>query len=67
MTEILTKLFDTLKDEESLNITEISRRINSPHKTIKGYLEIIQFIQSQPRLIVNTTGSSYQISLEKTI
>lgn len=63
---ILKQIFNTLKScKEPVTIKDISENTGIYHSTIKHYLDMIEFIQSQSKIIIKPTGSSYQISLQE--
>lgn len=41
---------------EAQNISELSYASKIPNKTIKKYVELIEFIQSQPKIALEKTG-----------
>lgn len=61
--EIIERIFKEL-DGKPKNISEIASSVKSYHSTIREYLELIEFIQAQPKLILERTGHSYQAKLE---
>ncbi len=58
--DIFKGIFDALSENHPKNITDIKKITGFHHDTIRNYLEIIEFIQSQPKLFLKRTGHSYQ-------
>jgi hypothetical protein len=54
----------TYLNSNSKTITDIKNESGFHHNTIKTYLELIEFIQSQPKLILERTGHSYQAKID---
>lgn len=65
--EILNSIFALLETKESKNISEIAQKTNIPNRTIKKYVELIEYIQAQPKLIIVRTGHSYQLKMDEKI
>jgi hypothetical protein len=63
--EIFESLFGHLNSEETKTISKLVEETGFFNSTIKTYLELIEFIQSQPKLIIERTGHSYQVKLGK--
>lgn len=62
--ERVNKIFDVLKEKKlPATIKDISDITGYHNSTTKHYLELIELIQNQKRVIIIRTGSSYQISL----
>jgi hypothetical protein len=61
---IVENIFKEL-NEIPKTISDIANNVKSYHKTIKDYLELIEFIQSQPKLLLERTGHSYQAKIKK--
>lgn len=63
--KVLESIYSVLTENESKNISQISIESKIPNITIKKYLDLIEFIQSQPKLILERTGHSYQAKIEQ--
>lgn len=57
-------VFTNLSHEIPLTIKDLVEKTGLHHITVRGYLELIEFIQTQPKLILERTGHSYQAKLE---
>lgn len=55
---IVHAIFNELEKNGLKTLTEIGKNIKSGYHTVKRYVDIIQFIQSQPKIIVETTETS---------
>lgn len=64
--DIISLIFNQL-NENPKNVSELSNSIHSYHSTVREYAELIDYIQSQPRIKLAKTGSSYEISISKKI
>jgi len=62
---IIERIFGELKQNEEKTITDIVKETKFHHNTVRGYLEMIEYIQSQPKLTLKRTGHSYLASLKK--
>jgi hypothetical protein len=62
---IVLKIFEDLAKDGEMTITDLVKSTQYHHKTILGYLELIEYIQNQPRLLLKRTGHSYLASVEK--
>jgi hypothetical protein len=63
--EIFEKIFAKLEVDNSKTVADLVKETNFKHETVRKNLELIEFIQSQPKLILERTGHSYQAKLEK--
>lgn len=63
--ESFVKIFISLDPEHPKTISDLVRETGFHHNTVRGYLELIEFVQAQPRLILERTGHSYQARLEQ--
>ncbi|WP_369019462.1 hypothetical protein DSAG12_04380 [Promethearchaeum syntrophicum] len=63
--ETVESIFFKLSSETPKTITDLVRETKYHHNTIRSYLELIEYIQSQPKLILERTGHSYQVKIEK--
>lgn len=63
--ETVESIFLKLSSETSKTITDLVRETEYHHNTVRSYLELIEFIQSKPKLILKRTGHSYQVKIEK--
>ena len=63
--KIIVTIFDELKKifNYTLNLFVGKTKLNQ--KTVVKYLKIIEMVQAQPKLILERTGHSYLVSLEK--
>ena len=63
--DIINAIFGELEEEKSKTITDIKNTTGLHHDTVRNYLELIELIQSKPKLILKRTGHSYQAVIEK--
>jgi len=63
--QVIKEIFGALsKDLKS--VTEIADNIGSHHNTVKKSLDLIEFIQGQPKIVIEKTKASVLARLEKT-
>ena len=62
--DIIAGLFEDLGKSGEKTITDMVKNTGYNHRTVLNYLEIIELIQSKPKLLLKRTGHSYLASLE---
>jgi len=63
--DIIQAIFSDLEKDGLKTITEISKNIRSGYHTVKNYLDIIQFVNSKPRIQVDKTKNMTVVKLVK--
>lgn len=58
-------IFEDLAKNGEKTITDIVKSTGYHHNTVRSYVEMIEYIQAQRKLILKRTGHSYLVSLEK--
>ena len=62
---IIEAIFEELKKNGKNTVNLLVRKTKLNQKTVVKYLKIIEMIQKQPKLILERTGHSYLVSLDK--
>jgi len=62
---IIESIFNDLAINGEKTIADITKGTSYHHRTVLNYLELIEYIQAQRKLILKRTGHSYLASLEK--
>ncbi len=65
ISEIVDRIFEELRKNGFRSISEVSRATGIHHNTVKNYIELIETIQKQPKLIVEKTQYVTMLKLEK--
>jgi len=63
--KIIETIFEELKKKGKKTANKLVEKTKLNQKTVVKYLKIIEMIQSQPKLILERTGHSYLVSLNR--
>ena len=63
--DIIKAIFDDLSKDGLKSLSEIATNIGSHNYTVKKYVELIKFIQDQPKIIIERTKTLTLARLEK--
>ncbi len=63
--EVIRDLFDKLFVENPIQKSALRRRTGLGNNSINSWIEIIEFIQSQPMLLIKKEGRKTMLELEK--
>ena len=65
--KIVMDIFEDLAEDGEKTITALSHDTKYHFQTLKSYLDLIEFIQEQPKLVVRQDSKQkpYSVSLEK--
>ena len=63
--EIFEAILNSLSIDSFKHISKIASEISSHSKTVRTYVEIIEFLQSQPRIVIERVQNKLLIKKEK--
>jgi len=65
ISDIVDRIFAELKKNGFKSISEVSKATSIHHNTVKNYIDLIETIQAQPKLIVERMQHITMLRLEK--